>query len=124
MSARERERGELPPPIWPLSGLARAGASCFLQQILLLPALNLAQIFNQLENSSPFWKVVFHSGMYAGGLVSLNVISMRQIQNLPVSLRLVLFACFVASCVAVVYGFIDDYRQIRRMRNRTDSDAA
>ncbi len=55
-----------------------------------------------------------------GGLVSLDVIPKQRFQNLPQWLQVVLFSCFVISCVAVVYGFIDDYRQIRRARQTED----
>jgi len=55
-----------------------------------------------------------------GGLVSLDVIPKQRFQDLPQWLQVVLFSCFVISCVAVVYGFIADYRQIRRARQTED----
>lgn len=55
-----------------------------------------------------------------GGLVSLDVIPKQRFQNLPQWLQVALFSCFVISCVAVFYGFIDDYRQIRRARQTED----
>ena len=55
-----------------------------------------------------------------GGLVSLDVIPKQRFESLPQWLQVVLFVCFVISCVAVVYGFIDDYRQIRRARRAGD----
>ena len=51
-----------------------------------------------------------------GGLVGMDIIPKQRFDSLPQWLRFVLFVCFVMSCIAVVYGFIDDYRQIRRAR--------
>jgi hypothetical protein len=52
--------------------------------------------------------------------VSLDVIPKQRFQNLPQWIQVVLFICFVISSVAVVYGFIDDYRRIRRARQTED----
>lgn len=51
-----------------------------------------------------------------GALVLSDVIPKQRFQSLPQWLRVLLFVCVVISCAATVYGFIDDYRQIRRAR--------
>lgn len=55
-----------------------------------------------------------------GGLVGMDIIPKQRFDSLPQWLQVVLFLCFVISCIAVVYGFIDDYRQIRRARRTED----